>query len=81
MSRIKVFEDAGCVAYMAFSNCDYEEFDDINELVDEEDVYITGYVFSKFCGKAEPYDGASIKGKYAYKNVKTDMLQWLNKPN
>lgn len=81
MARLKVFENANCVAFMAFSNYDHEEFDDINERVSENDVYITGYVYNKYCNCVEPYYGVSAKEKGAYKRVKGEMLEWLSKSN
>ena len=67
MARIKVFENATCVCYMALSNCDFEEFEDVHELINNPDqIFVTVFVYCKWFGCTEPYDGVPITNKGAY---------------
>ena len=71
MARKIVFENDRCICYMAFSNSDYEEFDNVHGLINETgEIFITAFVYSKYYNCTEPYDGVSVKSPDAYRRMK-----------
>lgn len=46
-----------CIWFLAHTNCDYEEFQNVDELCSETERYITLFVYNKYYNCIEPYCG------------------------
>lgn len=55
--RIILKRESDKIWFLAHTNCDYEEFDNVDELCSENERYITLFVYNKYYNCIEPYRG------------------------
>lgn len=70
-----------CTWFIAHSNCDYEEFWNINELCSETERYITLFVYNKYCNCIEPYSGYPANTPNVIGLLKKDMAECIESRN